>query len=742
MTVKRKACCHLLGLGVFLGGMKTSPCLPKLHGWLFMMLGLAFSGPLYAQQSEWVAGGAEDKNWSNAANWNPANLPNGRELLFGDAFKTTAELPNNIVDGDTVIRRLDYTNKGSTESDWHVTELIGDLEINDDVAPANSLTVGGMAGTSGQRLTTQVRLTGAGRLVINQAAANLVVGNTGAFSLTAADQGYAVLNLSDLGGLEINVNHFNIGVGRTSNATVFLSDDSRMTAKMLVVGNSGGNQIGGSSKLALGQETILYVDDIRVGAHSATHHNRASGEVSFREGVAGPTLLLRGSSGGDSRASVMVGNQGSDIVGNTVVQTARMDFTGGSIDARISTLTIGRGRGSSASLGMNASFSMDAGVLDATTIAIGSLGNSANASAHKVTAALEVLGGSLVAESLVIAGNTQANAKQELEGRLLLDGTANVTVVGGITLGSQSATDSAGLKAILEIKGGSVQVGGDIAEGTNPGGVSSSILLQGGSLDLQGHSVVADELKLEAGTLRSLAEFNAGAEVVKTTGGVLTMAGTHAYTGATVVDAGTLVVDGTLSNTSGAIVRNGAVLRGNGAIANSVETRVESGGRLAPEAGEVLSVGALVMEEQAHFSMTLAGPEMENTGGVLAQTITLDGANLELSLSYAPVAGAVFRLIGNEGGSAVTGMFATVNNVALGLDQQFSLEFSGEAYGFELFYTGDEFSVFGGNDVMIRALAVPEPQISLLLLGGVAALLYWRRKGSSVRIASSFGRSN
>jgi len=95
---------------------------------------------------------------------------------------------------------------------------------------------------------------------------------------------------------------------------------------------------------------------------------------------------------------------------------------------------------------------------------------------------------------------------------------------------------------------------------------------------------------------------------------------------------------------------------------------------------------------------------------------------------YAPTPGDILYLI--VGASAESGTFA---NQAV--PDQFSSGYNTIAIGgyvFDVSYTanynnGSGSSFTGGDDVALMAIAVPEPNTWMMLLGGVGVLTVWRR---------------
>jgi hypothetical protein len=197
-------------------------------------------------------------------------------------------------------------------------------------------------------------------------------------------------------------------------------------------------------------------------------------------------------------------------------------------------------------------------------------------------------------------------------------------------------------------------------------------------------------------------------------------------------------------------VRNGATLAGGNAAASrglipGVVT-VDAGGTLDPggdDATGVLSVvgnfGALKLKPTSQFEPTISGA----AAGTLYDQIRVAGAIelgdgaatgtsvLDPTLGYAPALGDLFFLIDNDGDDPIAGLFQTPAGALLSEGSLFDLTSSsnGLAYRFEIGYRGDTignlFSSSTGNDVVLRAVAIPEPASLVLLLtfAGFAAAL-------------------
>jgi len=223
--------------------------------------------------------------------------------------------------------------------------------------------------------------------------------------------------------------------------------------------------------------------------------------------------------------------------------------------------------------------------------------------------------------------------------------------------------------------------------------------------------------------------------VIKTGAGTLLLSAANTYTGLTTVSAGTLLVgnssgDGSLAG--GATVASGAVLGGSGSIAGVVT--IQSGARLAQgnSPGLLTVTNDVTIEAGGIFSVEVNGTTVGTGYDRLAVTgggsdFSLTGANdFEMSLGFSPAASDLFFLVDNAGGSAISGIFESLNGVVTDLSQGALFSVSGQ--DFNISYTGDLSgnSFTGGDDLVIQA--VPEPTTWVLLALGGLFLLGFRRR--------------
>ncbi|AHF94414.1 hypothetical protein OPIT5_14995 [Opitutaceae bacterium TAV5] len=462
-------------------------------------------------QTVWDAGASSDLSWSASdfANWSTDATPAGTAVTFG-ATGTTANATtvSNIVDEDFTINSLTWNHT----SNWHVTEI----------GAGHTLTVGGaflVGGQSGNSsLQTRAAFTGAGSLAINDSAATFTVTNNATGS---GGNPAAVLDLSYLATFTATVNAFNYGsttIGSSGGSgTVYLAGNSTITASTLTGGGSGTygawNTVQ-SNRLYLGSSTELNVDTIAFAS------GRSPGLVTFRAANSGaanasaaeiPTLTVRGSAGGDSRADLSIGALTGAYNPTAGSYTSTADFSAGSVDARVGTLLIGSAvNGVSGTAGNNITFTskliIGDGNIDATLVVVGrKQGASGQGHANGTVAGhLEITGGTFKAGEIWVA-DSGGGSPTATVGVLDISGTANVQVDTNLILGRRA--NAGEVNATLNLAGGVLAIGGNLTEGTN---VTSTVNLSGGVLDLTGGTVTVDTFNQTGGTLRNVATLTVG----------------------------------------------------------------------------------------------------------------------------------------------------------------------------------------------------------------------------------------
>lgn len=214
--------------------------------------------------------------------------------------------------------------------------------------------------------------------------------------------------------------------------------------------------------------------------------------------------------------------------------------------------------------------------------------------------------------------------------------------------------------------------------------------------------------------------------LTKTGSGTWNLTGANTYTGATTVSAGTLLING--SSVSSVSVASGGTLGGSGSITGSVN--VAAGGFLAPgNSPGILSTGNLTLAGTLSAQLGKAAPTGQPIAGTdydqvnVTGSVNLTGGDLTLSILSGIQTNDLYFIVLNDSNDAVTGIFATLNNVATDLSQ--GALFSSGGQQFQISYTADSVggTFTGGNDVAL--LAVPEPSTWALLGLGFGALV-WR----------------
>jgi autotransporter-associated beta strand protein len=229
-----------------------------------------------------------------------------------------------------------------------------------------------------------------------------------------------------------------------------------------------------------------------------------------------------------------------------------------------------------------------------------------------------------------------------------------------------------------------------------------------GSLDGNGTVALDNGSQLSLGNDNTSSEFagtiklrnwpsanNSG--LVKQGTGTFVLSGYNTYDGLTTVSNGTLLVNGTIDNANTVQVSSvsGAlpVLGGNGVVKSTVKlTR----GALVPGyqgQGTLMINNNVTLDAASTYQVTLGGTNAAVNFGQLSATgtISLNGAALNVTLTYAPQVGHQFTILNNTGAGAISGQFAQGRIVGA--------TYLGKTYYFSVNYAGGT-----GNDIVLTAL--------------------------------------
>ena len=390
---------------------------------------------------------------------------------------------------------------------------------------------------------------------------------------------------------------------------------------------------------------VINANTIHVGL------GKGNGSIGFDAGDTTGSVVIRGSAGGSSTANITLG--ANTVVGTAAIIQGTLDLAGHDSDVLVGTLTMARRtQGGTGGVTGTLNFDMGTFVVDSINMANRSSGNAA------ATATINIGGGTF-------------------------------TVNNGFALATQTGGGPA--NGILNITGGAVSIGGDVTDGG--GNTTTTITLDGGSLDMTGNSIGGatpiNVLNFRSGNLQNVAEINNGANITKTTAGLLSVNGTNTYTGSTAVADGTLQVDGTIT-VSDVSVSGTSTLSGSGVVGGTVT--VAAGGIVTPGPGvEDLSIGGgSSLTATSVLELDLQGATTPGTDYdqlVVTGAVDLGGATLAATIGggYVAAPGDSLTIVSTIGG--VTGTFA-------GLPQGAAFFISGQPFVID--YTAN-----GGNDVVL-----------------------------------------
>jgi len=297
-----------------------------------------------------------------------------------------------------------------------------------------------------------------------------------------------------------------------------------ITATQVLVGTASSSE--GTDNLAtlrLGATNTINTTTFRIGGFNGR------GIVNFQSGLTTPVLTLRGTNGTGATTSLSIGNTSS----GTRPGVGTLDLTGGSLDALVTTITIGN---NTTAVADNSSLTMPAGTVVAGTLKIGTT-SGAGASSPTMTNAFSQGGGSVTVTNLIIGENTAAGGSPNFIATY--SNTGGTLYAGSISAGSgavgaattRNVTLNGGNAVLRNIAGSDLTINGLGTASTNR--INIVIGASGGTIEADASrnvSVGANALISGSGTL------------TKAGNGTLTINSASTHTGATTINGGRIAL--------------------------------------------------------------------------------------------------------------------------------------------------------------------------------------------------------
>jgi autotransporter-associated beta strand protein len=404
----------------------------------------------------WSGGGGDD-NWSTAGNWD-IGAPGETSTVFFTPVDAAPDqfTPNNIVESSRTIDSLFYW----TTNSWQTTLI----PAGSTLSVTGSVTIPLRAGFTTNWVLFcgkdfQDAPTTANAAI--QGAGSLVVSNTTALMSVRCYGGYATLDMSGLNYFEASVKQLTVGAeGWTQAAlqnrpagilylakTNLLRGFSTTTTPAgsgmpLAVGENVANA-GPRSFVYLGVSNVMLADFGMVigGARSlATMQFNPTNEVPG-------TAFFRNLAGTGRQSEWRIGDDNTSSTGTS--SDGVVDFTGGTVDARVDLIYVGRGLPANNVGAGTGTLSIGNGLVDVNTLRVGYMRTSGGAASGTVT----TIGGATLTNLIV-----------------------NNDLVMGFDIGANNAVGTLNI-------GSSVIVKGNIIGG---GGSGNTINLSDGALSVGG----------------------------------------------------------------------------------------------------------------------------------------------------------------------------------------------------------------------------------------------------------------
>jgi pectin methylesterase-like acyl-CoA thioesterase len=416
----------------------------------------------------WTGPTGADTNWSTGSNWTNATAgtsgtapSSGDDVKFFDAGTVLPPSTiNNTVDGgfSGTIASLQFGNTNNT----HTTLISSGTTLN--ITGANGLVLG-TPGDVGVAKALTNAITGAGAaLNLNNTSASLVLNQGSAVSVTGTR---AILDLSGLDSFTMNGNRIGIGTTTLANpgsanqreaGLLFLAKTNLITLATaaplatyqatagqnpaIELSHNPGNNAGILSILYLGQTNAFFIDSISAGRTKASANS--AGIVQFNPAFPSSVAYFRGIGGDSSRVTWWSIADMCTAASSAQVSVGTNNFTGGTIDARIETLSLARDTTAShtATPAITGVLTFNAGQIDANAVIVGNQSLGPVSSTTPLLGIVNVNGSAkLTVNSNLILANTTINSVAANRTSGILNINNGTVWVNSISMGA-SATNS------------------------------------------------------------------------------------------------------------------------------------------------------------------------------------------------------------------------------------------------------------------------------------------------------------
>ena len=470
------------------------------------------------------SGASGDKLWSTDGNWLPSKPTSADDVAFGDLDATgtagPAGLSNNIVDAafTSAIKSLRVTNGSGA----HNTRLTNNLVVSG--SGGVPLFIG--TGIIGPNLNQTVVGTfqGPGTLAITNTTGTVVV-TQGTNTAGTAGNYKATLNLVGLDNFAANISAINLAINADSNTSatnnrpcgdILLAKTNVILATTITVSESFNNG-GALSSFRLGQVNTINVDTLRIGSRKGV------GTLNFNTGWSSPTAKFRNKAG-TGRGSWYIGEDLGSASGTGA--TGSIDLTGGTVDAQLATLYVGKGQTVNNAGDGVGTLTFNSGTIDANAVEIG----------------YQSFGGGSVGR-----------------GTVNVNGTAVLKVNNNLRMGYVTTGNTDTTTGTLNVNGGTVTVAGDIVDGGADVSTTTLTLTNNGLVDLKpggdsvAGNVTVDVLNIGVANLTNYNTLTTTNITVRAPATVFKMYDGTALSPTGAGTAGTLVVNGSLTLTNASL---------------------------------------------------------------------------------------------------------------------------------------------------------------------------------------------